>query len=118
MLGGQWYIAGGGNNSAGCNDLVALDLSGLGGTPLVDTPALRWQAVATSEPRASIASEGLSITSLPTLGLLLAFGGYNGKYHNEVQVFRPGEAASCPFAQLSWPGKRKVAGWVRQLCKL
>ena len=102
VLGGQWYIAGGGNNSAGCNDLVALDLSGLGGTPLVDTPALRWRAVATSEPRASIASEGLSITSLPTLGLLLAFGGYNGKYHNEVQVFRPGEAASCPAALSSY----------------
>ena len=91
VLGGQWYVTGGGNNSSGCNDMLALDLAGLGGTPLVGTPSLRWEAVTTVEPRASIASEGLSLTSLPEMGLLLAFGGYNGKYHSTVQIFRPGE---------------------------
>ena len=29
-------------------------------------------------------------------GALVAFGGYNGKYHNSVQVYRPGERPA-PF---------------------
>lgn len=41
MLDGKLYVVGGGNNSAGCGDLLALDLAGLGGTPLVETPQLR-----------------------------------------------------------------------------
>ena len=84
-------MCGGGNNSAGCADLMALDLGGMAkGTPLA------WSAVAKAEPRSAIASEGLSLTAVRSAGALLAFGGYNGKYHNSAQVFRPGEIpASC-----------------------
>lgn len=32
-------------------------------------------------------------------GALVAFGGYNGKYHNSVQVYRPGERPA-PFHAL------------------
>ena len=92
VLDGKLYIVGGGNNSAACRDLVALNLAGLGGTPLVETPDLQWESLAETEASASTASEGLTLSSLPHLGLLLAFGGYNGKYHSAVQIYRPGQA--------------------------
>lgn len=79
-------MAGGGNNAAGCADMLALDLGGLGAAPLA------WAPVATAEPRSAIASEGLSLLAAPAAGALVAFGGYNGRYHNTVQVFRPGAA--------------------------
>ena len=85
------YIAGGGNNSAGCADLVALDLAGLG-----RGGALTWRQVATMSQRSPIASEGLSLTPAERAGALVAFGGYNGKYHNAVQVYRPGACAVLP----------------------
>ena len=37
-----------------------------------------------------MASEGLSLLAVPSQGSLLAFGGYNGRYHSTVQLFRPG----------------------------
>lgn len=86
LLGDAWYVAGGGNNAAGCADMLALDLGGLGAAPLA------WAPVATAEPRSAIASEGLSLLAAPAAGALVAFGGYNGRYHNTVQVFRPGAA--------------------------
>ena len=94
LLSDALYVCGGGNNSAGCADLMALDLGGMAkGTPLA------WSAVAKAEPRSAIASEGLSLTAVRSAGALLAFGGYNGKYHNSAQVFRPGEnAASCSIS--------------------
>lgn len=53
LLSDALYIVGGGNNSAGCADLVCLDLGGLAtGQPLV------WSSVASAEPRSAIASEG------------------------------------------------------------
>ena len=96
VLDGKWYIVGGGNNSAACRDLVALNLAGLGGTPLVETPDLQWEALAETEASASTASEGLTLSSLPALGLILAFGGYNGKYHSAVQIYRPGQTFQVP----------------------
>ena len=38
-----------------------------------------------------VAAAGLSLTAVRSAGALLAFGGYNGKYHNSAQVYRPGE---------------------------
>jgi hypothetical protein len=37
----------------------------------------------------AIASEGLSLLAVPMAGCLVAFGGYNGRYHNAVHVYRP-----------------------------
>ena len=54
--------------------------------------ALHWEEVASSSPRDSVASEGLSLLAVPSQGCLLAFGGYNGRYHSNVQLFRPGAA--------------------------
>lgn len=85
VLGSRWYIAGGGDNSGGCSDLVALELQGLrrGVT-------LRWRHVVKLEPRSALVSEGLSLLALPKFGVLVSFGGYNGKYHNSVHLFKPG----------------------------
>lgn len=92
LLGDGLYVVGGGNNSAGCADMACLDLSGLAaGLPL------KWRPVATAEPRSAIASEGLSLTAVRGAGALVTFGGYNGRYHNSVHVFRPG-ARSGPVA--------------------
>lgn len=53
LLSDALYIVGGGNNSAGCADLMCLDLGGLAtGQPLA------WSSVAKAEPRSAIASEG------------------------------------------------------------
>ena len=89
-LGSRWFIAGGGNNSSGCSDMMVLELQGLGrgGT-------LRWSHVVDVEPRSALASEGLSLLAVPEAGILVSFGGYNGKYYNSVHLFKPGAAPGC-----------------------
>ena len=108
-LGDTWYVAGGGNNAAGCADMLALDLGGLGAA------LLAWAPIATTEPRSAIASEGLSLLAAPAAGALVAFGGYNGRYHNTVQVFRPGAARGAAAGHVrlasSW-----ACCWERQDC--
>ena len=102
MLGGLWYIAGGGNNTRGCTDVVALDVRALmaadargangASSDAAEAPAaLHWLPVCDCPPRSPLACEGLSLQALPWAGVLTAFGGYNGKYHNSLHVFRPGE---------------------------
>jgi hypothetical protein len=60
LLGSRWFITGGGNNRAGCSDLMALELGGLGrgGT-------LSWRHVVDVEPRSALASEGLTLLAVP-----------------------------------------------------
>ena len=83
LLGHHWYVFGGGNNTAGCPDMWMLDLRQLG------VGTLTWQQVCTFDTRSSLASEGGTAIAVPALGLLLAFGGYNGVYHNAVSAFKP-----------------------------
>ena len=64
-----------------------------------------WSAFHQAETRSPIASEGLSLTAVRSAGALLAFGGYNGKYHNSAQVYRPGEHISWPALQICLPSK-------------
>lgn len=69
--------------------MMALDMSELG------TGALKWIHVAKSlDKRSALVSEGLSLQAVPSQGALIAFGGYNGKYHNDVHVFKPSYAAN------------------------
>ena len=42
------------------------------------------------DPRSAVASEGLSLLAHPAASQLISFGGYNGKYHQDVHIFRPG----------------------------
>ncbi|XP_022939657.1 acyl-CoA-binding domain-containing protein 4-like isoform X1 [Cucurbita moschata] len=76
----NWYIVGGGDNKNGCPETIVLNMS-----------KLSWLALTSVKQREPLASEGISI-SLATIDVdkyLVAFGGYNGKYNNEVFIMRP-----------------------------
>lgn len=85
VLGSSMFVVGGGNNSRGCADMYNLDLSNLG----MPGTALQWILVGNTPPESAIASEGLGLLSVPMAGCVISFGGYNGKYHNAVHVYRP-----------------------------
>ncbi|XVF83007.1 hypothetical protein PTKIN_Ptkin16aG0098000 [Pterospermum kingtungense] len=75
----MWYIVGGGDNKNGCLETLALNMS-----------KLVWSTLTTLKERHPLASEGLSVCSAIIDGEkhLVAFGGYNGKYNNEVFVMK------------------------------
>nr|XP_016445961.1 PREDICTED: acyl-CoA-binding domain-containing protein 4 isoform X1 [Nicotiana tabacum] len=79
-LGDNWYIVGGGDNRSGVPETLVLNMS-----------KLVVSVLATVKGRDPLASEGLSVSSALLDGekFLVAFGGYNGKYNNEVYVMRP-----------------------------
>eukprot|EP00892_Ulva_mutabilis_P007657 jgi/Ulvmu1/5263/UM022_0057.1 len=92
LLGNRWYILGGGNNTAGCPDMYMLDLVRLG------VSELEWEQVASFDRRAALACEGATLVAAPAYGALVAFGGYNGVYHNAVSAFKPSRRAASPTA--------------------
>ncbi|WCJ19227.1 Acyl-CoA-binding domain-containing protein 4 [Euphorbia peplus] len=75
----NWYIVGGGDNKNGCPETLVLNMS-----------KLAWSTLTSVKGRDPLASEGLSVNSTIINGEkhLVAFGGYNGKYNNEVFVMR------------------------------
>lgn len=79
-IGENWYIVGGGDNKSGVSETLVLNMS-----------KLVWSVVTTVEGRVPIASEGLSLVSTSINGedILISFGGYNGKYNNEVHILKP-----------------------------
>nr|VDC85212.1 unnamed protein product [Brassica oleracea] len=85
----NWYIVGGGDNSTGCLETLVLNMS-----------KLVWSTSTHVGARHPLASEGLSVCSASVFGenILVAFGGYNGKYNNDIFVMRlkPGESSSHP----------------------
>ncbi|EFJ47063.1 hypothetical protein VOLCADRAFT_121032 [Volvox carteri f. nagariensis] len=93
VLGGIWYIVGGGNNVKGCTDLLAADLSGLPASGTVT-----WHVVTSVALRDPLSSEGISLVVLPSDRVLVAFGGYNGKYQNTVNLFRAPEGSAALLA--------------------
>lgn len=100
LLDDYWYVFGGGNNSAGCPDMWRLGLHRLG------TDSLQWEQICTFDMRSSLASEGASAVAVPALGALVAFGGYNGTYHNAVSVFKPAQVT--PVSQAGSAGVEHV----------
>jgi len=98
VIGNRWYIVGGGNNTSGCTDMVALDLTPLATSDQTDDP-LTWSTVSQAESRSAIVSEGLTVEAVPYARCLLSFGGYNGKYQSALQVFRPGNTIPLFLAQ-------------------
>ncbi|XP_072975141.1 acyl-CoA-binding domain-containing protein 6 [Typha angustifolia] len=79
-VGDNWFIVGGGNNKSGVSETLVLNMS-----------TLVWSVVTTVQGRVPLASEGLSLV-LSTYGgedFLVSFGGYNGRYSNEVYVLKP-----------------------------
>ncbi|KAL1201460.1 Acyl-CoA-binding domain-containing protein 6 [Cardamine amara subsp. amara] len=82
----NWYIVGGGDNSTGCLETLVLNMS-----------KLVWSTSTHVGARHPLGSEGLSVCSASVYGenILVAFGGYNGKYNNDIFVMRlkPGESS-------------------------
>ncbi|KAI4346460.1 hypothetical protein L6164_007354 [Bauhinia variegata] len=76
----SWFIVGGGDNRSGCPETLLFDMS-----------KLVWSVLTSVKQRDPLASEGLSVCSALIDGenFLVAFGGYNGKYSNEVYLMRP-----------------------------
>ncbi|KAA8545143.1 hypothetical protein F0562_019968 [Nyssa sinensis] len=79
-VGENWFIVGGGDNKSGVSETVVLNMS-----------TLAWSVVTTVQGRVPIASEGLSLVLSSYNGedILVSFGGYNGRYSNEVNVLKP-----------------------------
>lgn len=75
-----WYIVGGGDNKSGATETIVLNMS-----------KLVWSVATNVRERDPLASEGLTLCSATTDGekFLVAFGGYNGKYNNEVFILKP-----------------------------
>ncbi|KAK1421215.1 hypothetical protein QVD17_23390 [Tagetes erecta] len=76
----KWFIVGGGDNRSGASETLVMDMSKL----VIST-------LTSVKGRDPLASEGLSVSLALIDGeqFLVAFGGYNGKYNNEVVVMRP-----------------------------
>ncbi|MBA0803813.1 hypothetical protein Gohar_013983, partial [Gossypium harknessii] len=79
-VGENWFIVGGGDNKSGASETVVLNMS-----------TLVWSVVTSVEGRVPLASEGLSLVVGFISGedILVSFGGYNGRYNNEVNVLKP-----------------------------
>ncbi|CAL9042638.1 unnamed protein product [Musa banksii] len=75
----NWYIVGGGDNMSGATETIVLNIS-----------KFVWSMATSVGNREPLASEGLTLCSTMIDGekLLIAFGGYNGKYNNEVFVLK------------------------------
>lgn len=80
MIDENWYIVGGGDNASGSTDTVVINAS-----------KFVWSVVTSISARDPLACEGLTLCSTTVDGekVLIAFGGYNGKYSNEIFVLKP-----------------------------
>lgn len=81
-VGAKWVVTGGGDLHRGFKDTHSLDLSGMPetGPPEAQGAPLTWERLAGIGPQ----GEGMSVVACGDV--LVAFGGYDGKYHNEVAL--------------------------------
>ncbi|KAJ0967241.1 hypothetical protein J5N97_024158 [Dioscorea zingiberensis] len=99
----NWYIVGGGDNSSGAPETLVLNMS-----------KLVWSVVTSVGQRDPLASEGLSLCSAAIDGekLLIAFGGYNGRYNNEVFILKTKKTDSTQPRLLQSPAAAAAAASV------
>ncbi|CAL4927976.1 unnamed protein product [Urochloa decumbens] len=78
-VGENWYIVGGGNNKSGVSETLVLNMS-----------TLTWSIFSTVEGQVPLASEGMTLVHSNYNGYdyLISFGGYNGRYSNEVYALK------------------------------
>ncbi|KAK4402183.1 Acyl-CoA-binding domain-containing protein 4 [Sesamum angolense] len=93
-VGENWFIVGGGNNKSGVSETVVLNMS-----------TLVWSVVTTVQGRVPLASEGSSLVLSSYNGedILVAFGGYNGRYNNEVNVLKPSHKSTLQSKMMEAP---------------
>ncbi|KAK1440483.1 hypothetical protein QVD17_06310 [Tagetes erecta] len=100
-VGESWFIAGGGDNKSGVSETVVLNMS-----------TLSWSVVTTVQGRAPLASEGLSLVLSSYNGedILVSFGGYNGKYNNEVNLLKPSHKSTLQATKSGTPALDSGSG--------
>ncbi|KAG2695614.1 hypothetical protein I3760_07G019800 [Carya illinoinensis] len=86
-------IFGGGSHATCFNDLHVLDLQ-----------AMEWSRP-TQQGRVPVASEGLGVVVSSYNGedILVSFGGYNGRYNNEVNVLKPSHKSTLQSKMIETP---------------
>ncbi|OVA15000.1 Acyl-CoA-binding protein [Macleaya cordata] len=99
-VGENWFIAGGGDNKSGVSETIVLNMS-----------TLVWSVVTTVQGRVPLASEGLSlvVSSFNGEDILVSFGGYNGRYSNEVNVLKPSHKSTFQPKMAESPLPESVA---------
>ncbi|KMZ62161.1 Acyl-CoA Binding Protein [Zostera marina] len=102
-VGENWFIVGGGDNKSGASETLVLNMS-----------TLVWSVVTSIQGRVPIASEGLSLVVSSCTGedILVSFGGYNGRYNNEVYVLKPSHKSDVPSKMLENGASDSVAALV------
>ncbi|CAA7406035.1 unnamed protein product [Spirodela intermedia] len=100
-VGENWYIVGGGDNINGVSETLVLNMS-----------TLVWSVVTTVQGRVPLASEGLSLVVSSHMGedILVSFGGYNGRYSNEVYALKPSHKSGLHPKMLERPESESVGG--------
>ncbi|XP_068662126.1 acyl-CoA-binding domain-containing protein 4-like [Aristolochia californica] len=102
-IGENWFIVGGGDNKSGVSETVVLNMS-----------TLVWSVVATVQGRVPVASEGLSLVVSAYNGedILVSFGGYNGRYSNDVNVLKPSHKSTLQSNMMERPIHDSVAAFL------
>ncbi|KAF7817911.1 acyl-CoA-binding domain-containing protein 4 [Senna tora] len=93
-VGENWFIVGGGDNKSGVSETVVLNMS-----------TLVWSVVTSVQGRVPVASEGLSliVSSYNGEDILVSFGGYNGRYNNDVYVLKPSHKSTLQSKTIETP---------------
>ncbi|CAL5093230.1 unnamed protein product [Urochloa decumbens] len=91
-IGEYWFITGGGNSRKGVSDTLVLNMS-----------TYEWSVVTGLEARAPPTSEGSSLVMHMINGenFLVSFGGYSGRYSNQVYALKASLKPSAPFQQIN-----------------
>jgi len=99
-IGEYWFITGGGNSRKGVSDTLVLNMS-----------TYEWSVVAGFEARAPPTSEGSSLVMHTINGenFLVSFGGYSGRYSNQVYALKASLKPSVPFPQINEAGTNGIA---------
>ncbi|KAJ0980678.1 hypothetical protein J5N97_008933 [Dioscorea zingiberensis] len=99
-VGESWFIVGGGDNKNGVSETLVLNMS-----------TLVWSVVTTVQGRVPVASEGLSLVlgSYNGEDFLVSFGGYNGRYSNEVYILKPSHKSEVQSKVMEGPASDSMA---------
>ncbi|KAJ0976248.1 hypothetical protein J5N97_018213 [Dioscorea zingiberensis] len=102
-VGENWFIVGGGDNKNGASETLVLNM-----------PTLSWSVVTTVQGHVSVASEGLSLVLSSCNGedVLVAFGGYNGRYNNEVYILKPSKKADLLSTMMEEPASDNIIAFL------
>ncbi|KAL5996045.1 acyl-CoA-binding domain-containing protein 4 [Asimina triloba] len=108
-VGENWFIVGGGDNKSG--EISSGISAGVSETVMLNMSTLVWSVVTTVQGRVPLASEGLSLAVRSCNGedILVTFGGYNGRYSNEVHILKPSHKSNLKSNMMDVPVPDSVA---------